>query len=142
MRVCTNVGHRLTRRLAKYLGAGTNKAVGTDNPNGFNGNLPSVNDAMGISDASGTVSFRHTEVTTQTFIVWYWSLCLNTAFPAMGWSKMGPDNTVYQLAVERDATGTFTIDPNTPFFITAVAEVTELFIGGGKHYDGNTHPDL
>lgn len=139
IRVATNVGHRFTRRLGKPF---SSKAVGTSDPNTLNSNVPSVNDAMGIAGQSGIITFAHYEATAKTFTAWYWNQMVKDFDPTKGWVKLGPANTVYSESVDANAAGSFTVEEGCPFFLTADAACTELFVGGSRKHPGNVTADI
>lgn len=128
-RVSTNIGHRMTRHLAKVF-TGSTKAVDTADPNGLHTNTPVPTDAMGIAGSSGIVSFCHLEATAKTFTIWYWNQLVNDANAAKGWIKLGPANTVYQLAVDPAAAASFTVEEGALLYFTADATITDFFTGG------------
>lgn len=139
MRVSTNTAHAMTRRLAKQF---SGNAVGTANPNTFHSNVPSVNDAMGVSDFTAVVSFVHNSGSSRVFTIYYWDAMVNAINAAEGWTELGPNSGIYQQSVDPWAAASFTCPVNVPIFLAADAAIGELLMSGCAPFIGNVNADL
>jgi hypothetical protein len=141
IRVKSNLGHVLSRRLGKAFNSGA-AAVGTANPNTLNGNLPRIQDAMGMTKGSGVVTFA-TDAASQIYTIFYWSSKVNAATPSQGWVLLGANSAEYTKTVDQYAAASFTVPENTPIFIMAgTSAATNCWMGGCQKFEGNQVADL
>lgn len=134
-RIATNIGHNPNRQLgirpdASFAGL---NALGTDDPNTLNGNVPMSRDAMGIVGQTCTVSFLQASGAQMTVTGWMWNEIRKK------WVKGGPLASVYTLTVDEDAVATMTFPDGALVYFQGSA-VSPIFLIGGARANTGAYP--